>query len=326
MSENPKKDSEKNCLIIVSGGSGDCLLGFQCAELLKNKEIYQNVDLLCCVRPAVYEILETLFDGTKYQYCMSRHSDGEKWGENHWILNNQELLKQYTGPFGDKYDVFYYVVPDLLFRNPLAFDYKRYDISLSSIKEVRILRNEWAGANSKKIVVNLNTTTLNYDYKHTFELVKYLAEEELPDYEILVPLITEWAGIPISFDKRFVEDKLKDNIKVILNPSIKQSIDDLKYSCFGIFTDNGMSHVAFQLGMERLLLTCRFGDGIQSLAWESRWYENGFQDQIHNNTNPRAISDLVATLIKIPETRLISKFNVLNNLHQDWSHFLFFKY
>ena len=304
-------------LLLAAHGIGDQMLAFQCREFIP----FRDADIISCSRNETFSVLSLLYNSIFSR--LSQHPLGEKWGENNWILSNQETLEELK----KKYSEIYYIIPDLLFRNPLAFDYRKYNVAPGTIKSTRTLISEWRGANEKRITVNLNSTTPGYSYINLYYLVIYLSQF-LPDYEIYVPLVTEWAGKAIEHDSRFFHDKFDKNVIVDFNPKNEVWIEKLKTSCYAIVTDNGVSHIAYHLGCPRLLLDPRYT--ISDTPWQARWREAGLEESLPISTPPNQVANLVKSNVLCPESALISRQKALELIGDFkfpcWNNILYFKY
>lgn len=306
--------SEKT-LIVTGGGIGDSILGFQCAKQLESAEV------MCLSRKETFDVLLYLF-GNFDDLNIVRHRDGEKWGENNQLLDN---FVEFGKTLGEEYDNIYYVIPDLLFRNPLAFDFKKHNVSLKTIVSTRLLTKGFCP--EKKIYIGLNTTTPGYSYEFYPNLVKELAIQ-LPDYEIFCPIVKNWNGQPTNTGGwiGYKDGSFPSNVTVKHDLTAKEAFSHIFTSCYGIYTDNGPSHVAYQMGQPRLLLDPRYGYNHPNLAFASRWRENCFEESIPILSDASMVAKLVKTNIAIPQTTLIPRMAVFNSLDTDWSKELLFKF
>ena len=122
-------------LFIGSGGIGDAILSLNCAKFVQDRIGKENVYCLMCVRDEVYRPLEYLFNNL---FNLEQHYDKEKWSNNNnWILSNKGELDRFYSTFNE----IYYVLPDLLFKNSLRFDYEKYNVHPQIIKQNRLLIN-----------------------------------------------------------------------------------------------------------------------------------------------------------------------------------------
>lgn len=311
-------------LIIVAHGLGDCLQGLQVGTLIKYKLTSESsklanlgkIDILACVRDEVFDPLLYLFSHYGQFNSIIQHPEKEKWGENNWILSNQDALNEYK----INYDYIYYVIPDLLSRGPLAFDYQKWGLSLQTIKNTRLLVDDFEP--EKRIYMGLATSTKEYLYPYIPQLLIKLANI-LPNHEIYFPNITKWAGKDINlgdFNRKF-----PDNVKITNDLDFIENLSILRKSCYGVFVDNGASHCSYHLGQPRLLIDHRTGFGRDSVPWVARWRET-LEDSINANSNISDICELIKTNIEIPQTLLLPKSVVINNLGVNWARELIFKY
>lgn len=299
-------------LINIGGhGLGDCILSLQISYLLKYKNIKHTT--LISTREAVYRPLHYIFanelDFTKID---------EKFSNNNNILNNRNLLEELKQEYKSKNIT--YNVPDLLFKNPLAFKYEDYGLNPQVIKKTRILTHHFP-KKEKIIYCGLVTSTEGYMYEDIPNLLRGLAEF-LPDYTIYFPKVKSWDKDIIYLNSFDV--KLPNNVLIDENPTFEKSLDYLTKSSYGIFTCNGPSHIAYQIGIPRLILDPQFN----KIPWISRWKED-YEECISIKTNHNDIINLVINNIRYPETTLIDRKTVLqliNNGHSNWKDILYLKY
>lgn len=297
-------------LSIQLGGAGDCLLGVQCGFAAKANQPNLDIEYCFCVRDEVYEILKYVFDGKIFMF---QESSKEQWGENDgWICKNQQELKKYPHPN------IYVTWPDDLYRNPLAFDLKRFNLSLDGVRKTRVLTDRWKP--EKIITVNLNTTTIGYNYFDPSFLISYLAQL-LPDYTIYVPIVEKWANQQTK--NQIPKSDLK-NVIIDVNPPVSRWLDYMFKSEYGIYTDNGPSHISWALSQNRLILDPRFSKS--NIMWQARWRENGLDDSIDIYIPPQHIAKLVENNIRTPQTLLLPKSIVASHPMANWNEALGFKY
>ncbi len=298
-------------LCIIAGGIGDAILGVNAAILLQKKYRDKTIDVLACVRDQVYEPLSYLFGGLIRLY---QHPEKERLAENdgHLIINERLLNKEF--PHKEKICIW----PDLLFRaKDFSFDYLKYGVSYQSIRDYRSLTDEWKP--QKRVYLGLNTSTPQYKYSQIPELLKQLAKT-LPDYEIYFNNLATWGGQNI--DNGIFTD-LPPNIIYRENENFITSLGWLKKSCYCVCVDNGISHISRNLSIPRLLITPHLT--INSLKWTSRWYPD-LTECITYGHHPALIAALIKINLECPQTQLVPRDIVINNLSADWSKVLGFKY
>lgn len=309
-------------LFVTAGGIGDQILGFQCAKaltlVLEDKRII-DAELLCCARDEVYKPLKHLFDVGLFN--VSQHPDKEKWAEDDWIIKNQDVFHKFTKEIDDFEDAFF-VVPDHLFRSPLSFDYKKYKLSLQNIKSLRLLTHQYKPTETD-VYVGIVSNTEGYLYYDIPNLLSSLGKS-MPDKVFHFPILKSWANKNIYLGDFNIN--LPDNIIFYENPDIIEQIELMKRCCYGLYADNGMSHIAYQLGQPRVLLDPRWDNDLgRSAAWWARWRED-LTDSISIKKKPDDIASLVRTNIDIPETMLLPRDVVFKNPHVNWAKEMFFKY
>jgi hypothetical protein len=305
-------------LLNIGGhGLGDCILSLQISYFLSKLNIeHQN---LTSTRNEIFNPLKYLFED-KFKL----NQIDEKITENNLIINSieaqEELKKKYNGT------EIIYNVPDLLFRNPLAFDFQKYNLSPQIIKKHRLLLDPSFRQKKENIIYcGLATSTENYVYYDIPELIQKLAKA-LPNYKIYFPLLTKWdkpidnlGNFNINFPQNVIIDK---------DPKFESSLEILKQSVYGIFTCNGPSHIAYHLGIPRLILDPQFG----KLPWVARWKED-YEECIPINTSINEILTIVVNNILIPQTQMFDRKFIsflergsANPSNLDWSQILYFKY
>jgi len=298
-------------LLNIGGhGLGDCILSLQISYLLNQQNIFNKT--LISTRNEVYRPL---------WYVFGNALDFERIDEN--IAHDNKIIADKTLQENLKsiYNVkdITYNVPDVLFRSPLSLDYKKYGLNPQLIKKTRVLNGHFI--NKEKIIYcGLTTTTQGYMYNNIPALLKTLAEY-LPQYTIYFPKVKKWDR---DIDYNNFNFNYPSNVFIHDDPTFEESLDWLVKSEYGLFTCNGPSHIAYQLGIPRLILDPQF----DKIPWMSRWKED-FEECISINTNFNDIVKLVSANIQYPETTLIDRKKVLNLIetgYNNWKDIFFFKY
>lgn len=299
-----------NSVCIIAGhGLGDHLLAFQCGHFVK--QAGYDLTMHVASRPEISEIIHHLFSD---QFRIDIDEQGDR-------LTKDNLFLSWGAKMVHPPAKTYYIVPDLLNRNPFAFEYDKYNCHPQTVRSTRLLTHKWKP--KKQIYTGLNTTTAGYQYDFRPTLLFALAES-LPDYTIYCPIINKWAGIEIAKEDPSTFEECPANLVIAENPDFKASIDELIQSEYGIFLDNGPSHIAYHLGMPRLLLDPRMV-GTKSWPWVARWRET-IEDSVPLMSSPYSIARLVKTNIQIPQTTLLPRTDVLYHENEDWAKTLIFKY
>ncbi|MEK6883582.1 MAG: hypothetical protein AABY22_28395 [Nanoarchaeota archaeon] len=150
--------------------------------------------------------------------------------------------------------------------------------------------------------------------------------EELKDYTIYCPVLEKWADKEIKTSNiSFDDGAFHKNVYLNKNPDFIESLKWLEKSCYCVCADNGISHISFHLGQQRLLLDSRFGFNRPNLAFYARWRETE-EDSVDLRTSIDEVVALVKLNLTEPETTLLPKRVVLNNLHENWARELIYKY
>jgi hypothetical protein len=297
-------------LLNIGGhGLGDCFLALQISSLLKDK----NIPHVNCIstREQVFNPLKHI---TNEIFDLNHIS--EDISNDNKIILNKELQNQLKTKFNCSEIT--YNVPDLLFKHPLALDYDKYLLNPQLIKKQRVLLNS-VKEKQNIIYCGLATSTNGYLYPFIKELLLELAKC-LPDYLIYFPNIKKW-------DKEVNMGSfsgLPENVLIDEDPKFEDSLDVLKKSKYGIFSCNGPSHVAYHLGIPRLILDPQFN----KLPWIARWKED-YDECVPLNLDFKLIKEIVYTNIRTPQTLLFDRkilANLLINNHNNWNNLLYFKF
>lgn len=297
--------SSKQSIILGGHGLGDCILSLQCASFLKKRPIS-----LISARDEVFIPLEYAF---KNKFKL--HQIDEYYSQDNNILKNISLIEDIRSKYPNAGKDFYYVIPDLLFRNDFAFDYEKYNVHPQIIKSTRLLAQE--NKPQKIIYFGILTTTQGYDYPEAQRLIELVAKN-FKDYIIYCPSLEWWGGDKVKSAISGVT--LPDNVHVDINPEFTDSIDWLKKSCYFIGTCNGPSHLAFHYGIPRLILDPQY----ERPAWISRWKED-YLESVSIGTPAELAAKIIELNINIPQTCLVPRKQVADNFIQDWPQLLLFK-
>jgi hypothetical protein len=298
-------------LVNIGGhGLGDCLLSLQISHLLEERNI-EHINLIS-TRNEVFEPLNYIF-GNKFKLIQIE----EKYAHGNAIIDNIDFQREIEKNYNST-DLTYNV-PDLLFRNPLGLNYKKYGLEPSIIKQTRVYTDNPAQKEGI-IYCGLCSTTEGYVYENIPLLLIRLAEF-LPSYTIYFPMINKWdkeinnlGNFDISFPSNVFIDK---------NPSFIDSLKWLQRSCYGVFTCNGPSHIAYQLGIPRTVLDPQFN----KIPWMARWKEN-YNDCIPINIDINSIAQLISANINYPQTKMIDSKIILELIQKNqdnWKGIFYFK-
>ena len=291
-------------------GLGDCLLSLQISYLLKEKRISHTNCI--STRSQIFGPLKHLF-GEKYDFIQV----DELYTHNNKVILNHDMQRELKQKFNC--DDLTYNVPDLLFHHPLALNFDKYSLNPQLIKKQRLLTNTLI-KKEKIVYCGLATSTQGYLYSHIKNLLIALACS-LPDYTIYLPNVKKWDK---DINMGDLTGEFPSNVLIHENPEFEDSLDYLSKSKYGIFTCNGPSHIAYHLGIPRLILDPQF----EKVPWMSRWKED-FGECIDINTQYTDIVDLVAANIKNPETTLIDRkrfLELIKNGYNNWKDAFLLKY
>lgn len=315
------REMNKKIVIYTLGGCGDMIQACQVAYWVKRKypiDGYSNVEIICLARDETYEPIKLLFGD---QFKIYQHESKEKWGEDYLLITNSNLLREIK----EKYEV-YVIAPDLLFRaGEYSFNFQKYNCSPQQIVQTRLLTHKYQ---PEKIVycAFANTTTKNYNYNGIKELIKCLSAA-LTDYKFYMPVLLTWNNEKtLDCDKNVELSNLPSNVLVDYSPSWERALSFMSKSCYVITLDSAPFHLSYQYGSNRLCLDPRFGYQGNQCLWHSRWRNIGLHDSVNINTSPEIVCELVKLNLKIPQTTLLPKWFVLNNLNANWEQMLGFKF
>jgi hypothetical protein len=300
-----------NLINIGGHGLGDCILSLQISYLLKQK-CFKHTTLIS-TRDEVYKPLWHIFANE-----LDLHQIDSKYADDNALLHNENYIKEIASQYNSNNIT--YNVPDLLFRNPLAFKYNDYGLNPQLIKKTRVLSRHFT-KKENIIYCGLLTTTKGYMYQNIPLLLRSLGEH-LPNYTIYFPKIKTW-----DKDLDYIGDfniNFPSNVWIDDNPQFEKSLDILTKSKYGIFTCNGPSHIAYQIGMPRLILDPQFN----RIPWISRWKED-YEECIDINTDYNDITRLVVNNINNPETLLVDRkilLNLIKSGYNSWKDIFYLKY
>lgn len=291
-------------LIIGGHGMGDCLMAFQCAKIVEEHGV--RYKLLISARDEVYKPLFKLFGN---HFIMEQIH--ESYAADNTILKDESLMKTVsTG-----YNEVYYVIPDLLFNNKYSFPYKQYSTNPQMIRSKRLLDTQ---ADKRGFIyLGLMTTTDGYMYSEPLTLALNLAYS-LPSNIIYFPIVKHWANKEIKTID--IPNKLPANLVIEYPEDLEEGLIMLSKSSYFVGTDNGPSHVAYHMGVPRLLLDPQFG----KLPWIARWRED-YLESIPISSSVEDIVNVVKTNLEIPQTTLVPRMTCLVNKEANWQQLLWLK-
>lgn len=310
--------SKKVCVVGMAG-AGDMIQACQVTHWVQQKVGIDNVELLCLARDETFEPIKLLFSD---QMTVKQHELKEVFGENYQLIHNPIILNDLK----KEYSEVIIAVPDLLFRaREFSFDCLKYNCSLQQVVQTKLLCHKYQ---PEKIIycAFCNTTTKNYNYSASKQLLETLAVL-LPDYKLYVPVLLKWNNEDVlDLEKNAELKNLPSNVLVDYNPTWERALTFMSKSLYNICLDSLPYHCSFQFGSPRLLLDPRF-DYAESLKWIARWRNGiGLHDSIPIFTDYQRVAQVVATNIRIPQTQLIPRNVVLNNLNVDWARELLLKF
>lgn len=295
--------SQKNKTLIIGGhGLGDCILSFQSKYLFDLVFGENSSDIAISTRKEIFDVI---------QYFFSKYNPielDESLSSNHGILTD-EIFENFKQTY--KYSNYNYVIPDLLFRGRLSFNYPQIPINI--IKQARLLLSK-DNCRDKRIYLALQTTTPGYLYSEIDDLIDILAHK-FPDYEIYFPQPETWANQSLYKVKK----TFPNNVRIDQNCSLLDSLRILRSSSYCICTCNGPSHFAYQFGIPRLVLDPQF----DKKPWIARWKED-YLESIPIQINPSFIANIVENNLRNRESLLLPRFMAIKE-NVNWAQELYFK-
>jgi len=197
---------EDNVLILTSDGFGGAMQSIQAAKYIRNStKLGKFVHIGYHARNEIFKPFRYCFDDL-YTIHQLNQEDEQK------CLNNDNYIEELAKTY--QCDEVYVIWPDLLYRNKYSFDYKKYNISISTLKQTKVLQHKFKPVDNN-IYINLFSSTPGYLYQQIPELIKQLSYV-LQDYTIHVPWITNWAGKSINMGE--IPDNLNKNVIIYNNP------------------------------------------------------------------------------------------------------------
>jgi len=301
-----------NSIANIGGhGIGDCILSLQISNALTNIGV-SHANLLS-TRPQVFDALKFIFGEQ-----ISFERIDEKYSENNSIISDNNLQKEILSK--SSCEDITYNIPDLVFQHPLSFNFEKYGLFMNSIRRHRLLPKKF-GSKEKIIYCGLCSVHDYHIYKDIPNLLRRLAEF-LPLYTIYFPHLSSWTKtLPNLGD---FSGKFPENVHIDHDPNFQKSLEILTKSCYGLFTDNGPSHIAYHLGIPRLILDPEY----QNILWTCRWKDDP-EECLPIQTPINDIVNIITENIKCPQSTLIDKVtaqHIINNYKSEWNKIFYFKF
>ncbi len=283
---------EKRIALLSFCGWGDQFPVFSAAEILRKNNI--NYTVFCACRDEVWAPIDHLFK----TYNPIRIDPA---------LAENEIIFKYLKSGGHKdidhikncYDEVYVVYSDEMFSSFYAFRLEKYNVSLQSFREMRLLKNEWKP--QKKIAINLISSTKEYQVENSEEIARQIALNN-KDYEVLFFHMDSWAEHELNYFDEQDWKNLPSNVTIKSNINFIESLELIKECCYGVSVDNGVNHYFQSLGMPRLLLDAR----INQPPFVVRW-RYSLNDSIDQKVSPSIIGRIVKENLETPQTQLLPR-------------------
>lgn len=280
---------------LISDGIGGQLQGFSCADIVQKQGHEVHIGIFA--RNEIFNFLKELFKD-KFKNIVQLP---ESFTEDYKLEKDDILWKKLSGDF----DECYFVCPDTLFRNPHRFNYKKYNVSLSKIKNYKLLQDKY-NPQENICILNLLSVTNGYTYPYISDLINFLCLQN-PKWKFITANNIVWNGIKIHVD---IKNKYS-NLIVEENPTLLKWFEWMTKANFSISTDCGMMHVANHLTMEQLILDPQFN----RMPFYARWRATG-DDSIPISTSAMDVAKLTKNLLDNELARLLPKKLLLDRLLQ----------
>lgn len=294
--------------ILVNGGIGDCLQGLSCADIVQSQG--NEVDIGVFARNEIFNFLKELFKD-KFKNIVQLP---ESFIQDYQIERNDDFWSRLS----QGYDECYFICPDTLFRNPHRFNYKKYNLNLSQIKNYKLLSGDYKPQDNLCYLALLSVTD-GYTYPHTSDLINFLCLQN-PKWNFYIAQGITWNGRKIHTD---IKNKYS-NLIVDDNPTLLKSYEYMRKASFAITTDNGPMHMFNHLGTEKLVLDPQYNKA----AFIARWRRT-MDDSIPITTSSIEVAKITKNLLDNELARLLPRKFLLDRLlHGDirWHEELIYKF
>jgi hypothetical protein len=294
--------------ILIGDGIGGQLQGFSCADIVQSQGHEVHIGIFA--RNEIFNFLKEIFKD-KFKNIVQLP---ESFIEDYQIEKNPDLWTK----LNEGFDEAYLIIPDLLYRNPHKFNYKRFNINLSQIKNHKLLTDRY-NPQQNLCILNLLSVTNGYTYNYISDLINFLCLQN-PKWKFIFPNNIIWNNIKIHID---IKNKYP-NLIIEENPTLLKWFEWMTKANFSISTDCGMMHVANHLNIEQLILDPQFN----RLAFYARWRTSG-DDSIPISTSAIDVAKLTKNLLDNELTRLLPKKLLLDRLLQGdirWEQELIYKF
>lgn len=299
------KMSNMRFATIGAHGLGDAILSLKCASIIYSCNV--SVKKFVAVRDEIFKPLKHLFpDITQLS---------EFYGKDNRVLKDDELVESLHKQYG-RFDNIYYIIPDLLYNNKMAFDWRRFRTNPQTIQSMKILTHLWNP--ERFIFISANTTTPEYKLNNIYQIIKNVASQN-PDYKVFYNNLKSWDNTNID-NGDF--NGLPENVIIGNDLPFIECIEYLIKSSYCLTIDCGIYHIANELGVPYTLLDTRLAPS--SLPWRARWRYD-LDHSIPAHTDSISISKLIRTNLERPQTTLIPRTVVIDNEGRDWNKLLLIK-
>lgn len=240
--------------IIVTGGIGDVLVGLQAGMLIGPEKCHIFVN-------SHKEILDFVQKCTYFHVlpCPERQPllpDAE---------NPLNLPRQFLKGLHQDYQKVYSCFPDGLGLNPFAFPWYQYVKSYKEFLRVKIpiKVNVLDHGNAPPINVFCNFTSVtlekNWPLPKVQKFVDFLNKTR---YNVIIARTSGWKGVQIPF---FCVGKYYD----LVDLPIETVVNALAKCNYFVGIDSGLAHIAYHLGIPRVVLQRHFNTPWHIVRWQN---------------------------------------------------------
>lgn len=295
-----------NAAFIGSGGIGDVLQTLIAATLFRNRYAGYGmgsldrggVQIYINSHKEIYDFVKKCTDFEVFQ-CPER---GVAFPDTENSLN---LPQDFLDNLFKKYDKVYAVTPDFLFQAPFSFPWFHYCKSYKRFLQIPVqlqtdykFKHEAINPNTKNVFLNMTSVTMekNYSFPALQKLVDFFAKS---NYNVIIARISNWKGTPIPF---LLQGKFYD----LVDRPIDEVVNILNKCDYFCGIDSGFSHIAYHLGLPRLILQYQFNQPFHIAR-----YQNDTTDCIPLNSTPETIFNRIMLNLRDPITEAIpAQFNI----------------
>jgi hypothetical protein len=289
-----------SCAIITSGGIGDCLESLKAASLyqLHNDE---PVEIYVNSHQEIVDFINkcTYFPALRCPERKNNFNDAE---------NPLNLPKEFLDGLFKEFSSVYSCFPDSLGTAPFDFPWFRFVKSYKEFIRTKVhfrppTISPAINPDTKNIFIHATSITpeKNYSLSSLQSLVSLLNSLNC---NIIICRASQWKGEKLPF---FCKGKFYD----LVDRPIEEAVSTLQRSDYFIGIDSSFAHIAYHLGIPRLVLQQHFNQPFHL----ARYHED-VTDDIPLNIGPEQIFNRVALNLREPYTMAIPAYlNIPHNVN-----------